>query len=89
MQKRLRLGSLVVLAPLLAVAIALVTWVRTLQQQVAVLEARIATLERSQPLTVQLDVSNVGVPGDVDRAMMLDSRHPALPRELLHSMPMH
>lgn len=82
MPKRLRLGSLLLLAPLLALVVALVTWVRVLQRQVAVLEGRVAALEATQPLMVSLDVSSVGVPGDVDRAMLLDSNHPAFPLEL-------
>ncbi|MEQ8848123.1 hypothetical protein [Botrimarina sp.] len=73
MPKRLGLGSLLLLAPLLALVAALVTWVRVLRQEVTHLERRVATLEAAQPLTVSLDVSNVGVPGDVDRAMLLDA----------------
>lgn len=80
MPKRLRLGTLLVLAPLLALVVALVTWVRVLQQQVAVLETRVAALEAAQPLTVSLNVSNVGVPRDVDRAMLMDGTMPRLVR---------
>jgi len=70
---RLRLVTLLGLAPLLALTVALGSWVLSLRQQVASLEQRVATLELNQPLIGMLDVSEVGVPNDVDRAMQMNN----------------
>lgn len=72
----MRLSTLLVLGPLLAVVVALGGWVQSLRQEVALLEQRVVTLEINQPLTALIGTSNVGVPFDIDEAMQMESRTP-------------
>lgn len=71
---KFRLSSLLVLVPLLAIVMAMGVWVQTLREQVTLLETRVATLERNQPILPWPVVSSVGVPLDVDEAMQMDMR---------------
>lgn len=71
---RLRLGSLLALAPLLALVVALGVWVQSLRQQVASLQQRVTMLEMLPSLiTMNSPASPVGVPFDVDRAMQMQA----------------
>lgn len=73
MPKRFRLSTLLTLAPLLAIVVALGSWVLALRAQVAELEQRVTVLEAVPPLgAVAGDYSDVGVHFDVDRAMQSD-----------------
>ena len=72
-RRGIRLGSLLVLSPLLALVVAFGSWIHSLRRTVTLLEQRVATLEMNQPLTTMMDVSDVGVPFDVDHGMQIDS----------------
>ena len=68
---KIRLSSLLILVPLLAIVMAMGVWVQSLREEVALLETRVATLERNQPILPLPVVSSVGVPLDVDEAMQM------------------
>lgn len=71
---RIRLGSLLVLAPLLALVVALGTWVQSLRHQVASLEQRVSMLETLPTLlTTNTPSTPGGFPIDVDRAMQMEA----------------
>lgn len=73
-EMRVRLGSLLVLAPLLALLVAVGAWVQSLRQQVASLEQRVTMLETLPTLlTATPPASPGGFPFDVDRAMQMDA----------------
>lgn len=72
MPKRFRLSTLVVLAPLLAIVVALGAWVLALREEVSGLEARVSVLESLSP-PITMNVSPVGVPYDIDWAMLMEA----------------
>ncbi|TWT97063.1 hypothetical protein Pla108_28400 [Botrimarina colliarenosi] len=72
MPKRFRLATLVVLGPLLALVVALGSWVLTLRSQVSDLEQRVTVLEQAPPAgALASDYSAVGVHYDIDHAMQM------------------
>ena len=68
---KIQLSSLLVLVPLLAIVMAMGVWVQSLREQVTLLETRVATIERNQPILPLAAISSVGVPLDVDEAMQM------------------
>ncbi len=79
--KRIRLSTLLVLFPTLALVAVLVAWVVMLRQQVASLEQRVITLETTRPVALVKRASHVGIPDEVDRAMLMDGiqGNPSMP----------
>ncbi len=74
MPMRFRLATLLTIGPLLALVVALASWVIVLRAQLVELEQRVTVLELTPPLTTMAgDYSDVGVHIDVDRAMQLDN----------------
>jgi hypothetical protein len=74
MPKRFRLATLLTIGPLLALVVALASWVIVLRDQLVELDQRVTVLELTPPLTTMAgDYSDVGVHIDVDRAMQLES----------------
>ncbi|WP_145115781.1 hypothetical protein [Botrimarina mediterranea] len=75
---RFRLATLLTIGPLLALVVALASWVIVLRAQLVELEQRVTVLELTPPLTTMAgDYSDVGVHIDVDRAMQLDNLYGA------------
>lgn len=73
MPKRFRLATLLAIGPLLALVVALASWVIVLRGQLVELERRVTVLELTSPAgAVASDYSEVGVHYDVDKAMMAD-----------------
>ena len=73
MPKRFRLATLLTIGPLLALVVALASWVIVLRAQWAELDQRVTVLELTSPgVAVASDFSDVGVHYDVDKAMMGD-----------------
>jgi hypothetical protein len=73
MPKRFRLATLLTVGPLLALVVALASWVIMLRAQLVELDQRITVLELTSPAgAVASDFSDVGVHYDVDKAMMGD-----------------
>ena len=73
MPKRFRLATLLTVGPLLALVVALASWVVLLRAQLVELDQRVTVLELTSPIgAVASDYSAVGVHYDVDRAMMAD-----------------
>jgi hypothetical protein len=78
MPKRFRLAKLLTIGPLLALVVALASWVIVLRAQLVELDQRVTVLELTPPLTTMAgDYSDVGVHIDVDRAMQLDNLYGA------------
>ncbi|QDV75803.1 hypothetical protein K2D_40290 [Planctomycetes bacterium K2D] len=78
MPMRFRLATLLTIGPLLALVVALASWVIVLRAQLVELEQRVTVLELTPPLTTMAgDYSDVGVHIDVDRAMQLDNLYGA------------
>jgi hypothetical protein len=76
--KRFRLATLLTIGPLLALVVALASWVIVLRAQLVELDQRVTVLELTPPLTTMAgDYSDVGVHIDVDRAMQLDNLYGA------------
>lgn len=73
MPKRFRLATLLAIGPLLAIVVALASWVIVLRAQLVELDQRVTVLELTPPVgAVASDFSDVGVHYDVDKAMMGD-----------------
>jgi hypothetical protein len=73
MPKRFRLATLLAIGPLLALVVALASWVIVLRAQLVELDQRVTVLELTSPtVAVASDFSDVGVHYDVDRAMQAD-----------------
>lgn len=78
MPKRFRLATLLTIGRLLALVVALASWVIVLRAQLVELDQRVTVLELTPPLTTMAgDYSDVGVHIDVDRAMQLDNLYGA------------
>jgi hypothetical protein len=74
MPKQIGLATLLILSPLLALVVALASWVVMLRSQVADLERRVTGVELAQSLVAMAgDYSGVGVHIDVDRAMQIQA----------------
>ena len=80
---RLRLSTLLLLVPLLAVTAALAGWVSDLRQQVTALEQRVSALEPSAGGggNFRQTSKGVAVPFEIDRAMLMDRMQPVSTRQ--------
>lgn len=74
MPKRFRLATLLTVGPLLALVVALASWVIVLRAQLVELDQRVTVLELTQPLVAMAgDYSDVEVHVDIDRAMQIEA----------------
>ena len=75
--KRFRLSTLFLFTTFVALFTAMALWIHDLRSSIQHLERRLSLLESSD----SVPLSNVGVPLDIDEAMLMDS-NPAIPIDM-------